>query len=118
MSSSVAEARGLVLVRLRDWGIGEEVRENAVLVVSELVTNAVRHTTTASVRCELRLADARLRVEVADQGGARTEPRTRPVSADQEGGRGLMLVEALAESWGVRPHESGQGRTVWACLTH
>ncbi|MFC0598635.1 ATP-binding protein [Streptomyces palmae] len=117
MSTSVAEARRLVLTRLRDWEFDQEVRDNAELVVSELFTNAVRHTSSDEVRCELRVYGGRLRLEVADQGCARTEPRARLVSADQEGGRGLMLVEALSTSWGVRTHPSGRGRVVWAYLS-
>jgi serine/threonine-protein kinase RsbW len=116
LSTSVAEARRLVVFRLRSWGVGQDTRESAELVVSELSTNAVRHTSSEEVRCSLQLLGARLRLEVADQGCARTVPRTRPANVDQEGGRGLMLVEALSEAWGVRPAQRGAGRTVWAYL--
>ncbi|MFF8810690.1 ATP-binding protein [Streptomyces pactum] len=116
MSTSVGEARRRVLTRLREWGVDQETRENAELVVSELFTNAVRHTTSEQVRCEVRLTGSRLRLEVADQGCARTVPRARRPGADQEGGRGLMLVEALATAWGVQPHDGDPGRTVWALL--
>ncbi|KUJ66638.1 hypothetical protein ACZ90_34680 [Streptomyces albus subsp. albus] len=105
------------MARLHDWEIDQEVRDNAELVVSELFTNAVRHTSSDEVRCELRVYGGRLRLEVADQGCARTEPRARTVGADQEGGRGLMLVEALSTSWGVRANPSGPGRVVWAYLS-
>ncbi|WFB06662.1 ATP-binding protein [Streptomyces sp. LX-29] len=117
LSTSVAEARRRVLARLREWGIGEEVRDNAELIVSELFTNAVRHTSSERVCCEVRAVGPRLRLEVTDQGCARTEPMARPVTVDQEGGRGLMLVEALSDSWGVRPAEGGRGRAVWAHLS-
>lgn len=116
LNTSVGEARRRVLARLREWDVGEEVRDNAELVVSELFTNAVRHTTSEEVRCELRMTGARLRLEVADTGCARTVPRARRPGVDQEGGRGLMLVEALSLSWGVQAHDGGLGRTVWAFL--
>ncbi|MFH8366967.1 ATP-binding protein [Streptomyces sp. NPDC018031] len=115
-STAVGEARRLVLARLREWEVGEEVRDNAELVVSELFTNAVRHTTSARVRCDLRMVGGRLRLEVADQGCARSVPRARTPGADQEGGRGLMLVDAVSHAWGVRPRDGGLGRTVWAYL--
>ncbi|MEU1786492.1 ATP-binding protein [Streptomyces sparsogenes] len=116
LSTSVAEARRLVVLRLCSWGAGQEMCDNAELVVSELFTNAVRHTSSEEVRCMMQLRGKRLRLEVADQGCARTEPQARSVSVDQEGGRGLMLVEALSEAWGVRPDAGGTGRAVWAYL--
>ena len=117
LSTSVAEARRHVVLRLRSWGVDQDTRDSAELVVSELFTNAVRHTSSDEVRCSLQLMGTRLRLEVADQGCARTVPQARSsVSVDQEGGRGLMLVEALSQAWGVRPHTGGTGRAVWAYL--
>ncbi|MER0244080.1 ATP-binding protein [Streptomyces sp. HSW2009] len=116
LSTSVAEARKRVLARLAEWGAHDELRDDAQLVVSELFTNAVRHTSSERVRCELRVFTDRLRVEVADQGCEQATLRPCESSWEQEGGRGLMLVEALADSWGVRPREGGQGRVVWAYL--
>ncbi|KUL45964.1 hypothetical protein ADL28_36260 [Streptomyces violaceusniger] len=116
LSTSVAEARRHVVRRLRSWGIDQDTRDSAELIVSELFTNAVRHTSSEEVRCSLQLIGTRLRLEVADQGCARTVPEARSVTADQEGGRGLMLVEALSEAWGVRPNQAGAGRAVWAYL--
>ncbi|MBB5936643.1 ATP-binding protein [Streptomyces zagrosensis] len=116
LSTSVAEARKRVLARLGDWGARDELRDDAQLVVSELFTNAVRHTSSEKVRCELRVYPDRLRVEVADQGCGLAALRACEGSWEQEGGRGLMLVEALSDSWGVRPREGGRGRAVWAYL--
>ncbi|GAA3646804.1 ATP-binding protein [Streptomyces iranensis] len=116
LSTSVAEARRHVVRRLGSWGIDQDTRDSAELIVSELFTNAVRHTSSEDVRCSLQLIGTRLRLEVADQGCARTVPEARSVSADQEGGRGLMLVEAMSEAWGVRPNQGGAGRAVWAYL--
>ncbi|MCI0384207.1 anti-sigma regulatory factor [Streptomyces sp. CNQ085] len=120
IGASVAEARRRVLARLTDWGIGTMIREDVQLVVSELFTNAVRHTDSERVDCELRVTDARLRLTVTDQGGG---PAGRPAGvrpetggAEGENGRGLLLVSALADAWGVRPCADGRGHTVWAEL--
>jgi anti-sigma regulatory factor (Ser/Thr protein kinase) len=86
------------------------------MVVSELFTNAVRHTDSERVICTLRLTGSLLRVEVADQGSTPTEPRRRDAEASEECGRGLLLVGALAKEWGARPNELGRGRVVWAEL--
>ncbi|GGR52856.1 ATP-binding protein [Streptomyces netropsis] len=118
LNTSVAEARRRVLARLREWGIDEVACDDAQLVVSELFTNAVRHTDSDKVSCQLRISGARLRIEIADQGHTPTEPRARCSGADEESGRGLLLVGAVSEAWGVRPDDSGRGRVVWADLSH
>ncbi|GHF27096.1 hypothetical protein GCM10010218_05030 [Streptomyces mashuensis] len=116
LNASVAEARQRVRARLREWGMDDVACDDAQLVVSELVTNAVRHTDSDKVSCQLRLSGAALRIEVADQGLAPTEPRARCSAADEESGRGLLLVGALSRAWGVLPGDSGRGRVVWAEL--
>ncbi|MGY1452701.1 ATP-binding protein [Streptomyces sp. SS8] len=121
--TSVAEARRRVLARLTEWDIGTVVRDDAQLVVSELFTNAVRHTDSEKVDCELRVTGVRLRLAVTDQGfgparhaggAAGLCPETG--RAEGENGRGLLLVSALAEAWGVGPGAGGRGHTVWAEL--
>ncbi|MEV4440821.1 ATP-binding protein [Streptomyces sp. NPDC049577] len=118
LNASVAEARRRVLARLREWGIDEGACDDAQLVISELFTNAVRHTDSDKVSCQLRVSGAALRIEVADQGYASTQPRARCSGADEESGRGLLLVGVLSQAWGVRPDDSGRGRVVWADLPH
>ncbi|MEU3755479.1 ATP-binding protein [Streptomyces olivoreticuli] len=118
LNTSVAEARRRVAAQLREWGIDEVACDDAQLVVSELFTNAVRHTDSEKVGCQLRLSGAHLRIEVTDQGHAATEPRARCSGADEESGRGLLLVGVLSKAWGVRPDDSGRGRVVWADLPH
>jgi anti-sigma regulatory factor (Ser/Thr protein kinase) len=118
LNTSVAEARRRVVARLREWGIDEVACDDAQLVVSELFTNAVRHTDSDKVSCQLRLSGAHLRIEVADQGHTATEPRARCSGTDEESGRGLLLVDVLSKAWGVRPDDSGRGRVVWADLSH
>ncbi|MGK5637013.1 ATP-binding protein [Streptomyces sp. URMC 126] len=118
LNASVAEARRRVLARLREWGIDETACDDARLVVSELFTNAVRHTDSDKVSCHLRVSEALVRIEVADHGRASTEPRARCSGTDEESGRGLLLVGALSQAWGVRPDDAGRGRIVWADLPH
>lgn len=89
-----------------------EVIETAVLLASELVTNAFAH---AQGRIRLRVArtGSQLRVAVSDESaGVELHASTPPLLAT--GGRGLMLVEQLAGSWGVI-HSDGS-KTVWFCL--
>jgi anti-sigma regulatory factor (Ser/Thr protein kinase) len=82
--------------------------DKAVLLTSELVTNALRFSRAAS-RLELRLNDTRLRVDVVDQDERPPELQTpAPV---EENGRGLMLVDKLADRWGWSPADSG--KRVW-----
>ncbi|QIK11095.1 ATP-binding protein [Streptomyces sp. ID38640] len=117
--TSVPEARRRVSALLCEWGADQQVRDDVELVVSELFTNAVRHTDSEKVGCELALFGAHIRIEITDQGGpADSAPHIQPGSVDQECGRGLFLVGALSESWGSRPTDSGQGRVVWADLPY
>lgn len=122
IGASVAEARRRVLALLTEWGVGALTRDDAQLVISELFTNAVRHTDSEKVDCEVRIAGRRLRLEVGDQGSGPARPRARHLrealcgDAHAESGRGLLLVSVLAEEWGVRPGHRGRGHTVWAEL--
>ncbi|MEV6105933.1 SpoIIE family protein phosphatase [Streptomyces sp. NPDC051940] len=100
---SVASARAFVRDTLQGWG-STEITDDAVVLTSELVTNAVVHAGTAvEVRC-LR-TDAGVRVEVSDRYPERELPLDTadhvPSSPEREGGRGLMLCAALASRWGV-----------------
>jgi PAS domain S-box-containing protein len=100
---SVATARGFVRDTLQGWGMADLI-EDAVVLTSELVTNAVVHAgTAAEVRC---LRDTRgVRVEVVDRHPERELPLTEVsrghIDLTSEGGRGLMLCAALASRWGV-----------------
>ncbi|WP_431948723.1 ATP-binding protein [Actinacidiphila sp. bgisy167] len=114
--SSVADARHRVRARLREWDADEGLCDDAEVIVSELFTNAVMHTGSECVTCGMRFDGARLRLEVSDQGRAPTAPRPRAAGVDEEGGRGLLLVGALSQAWGVRPTDDGGGRVVWAEL--
>ncbi|MFI1395517.1 ATP-binding protein [Streptomyces sp. NPDC020681] len=113
----VSRARRLARERLRCWGIGGDVHETAMLVVSELVTNAVVHTDGHLVACELLNNIEHLRITVQDQGHTPTGPHVCE-GLEEERGRGLLLVEAVSTSWGAHQAPHGTGRVVWAELPH
>ncbi|MGW6879470.1 SpoIIE family protein phosphatase [Streptomyces goshikiensis] len=104
LGRSVAAARAFVRDTLQGWGFADIV-DDAVVLTSELVTNAVVHAgTRAEVLC-LRAEDG-VRVEVADRYPERELPLRHPgerpyADPDRESGRGLMLCAALATRWGV-----------------
>lgn len=108
-AESPRRARELVGDAL-DSRVDKETREDAAVVVSELVTNAVIHAgTTVAVRIHLLDAGG-VRLEVADSRS--WPPVPRQLVPDSVGGRGLVLVQALADSWGV--DATPDGKVVWA----
>jgi len=87
--------------------------EDAVLLVSELVTNAVRHARdTHAIALDLEIGETWLRIEVQDADPC--WPRRRTPGRLDESGFGLVLVDALADTWGVR--DTATGKAVWAEL--
>ena len=107
--SEVAHARHLVAEHLPAWHIPEEPAETTVLLVSELVTNALRHGHPPFL-LTARTTPPGVRVEVHDSNGA-AFPSLREIEPDLPGGRGLHLVEVLADRWGSA--ESEHGKYVW-----
>ncbi len=106
---SARRARELVADALCSH-LDPETVHYATVVVSELVTNAVIHAnTTVTVGLQL-LPGGGARINVGD--ASNWPPSPRPVTTDEPGGRGLILVEALAKEWGVSP--TTEGKTVWA----
>jgi anti-sigma regulatory factor (Ser/Thr protein kinase) len=106
--SQIARARQVTEACLVEHNVSEDDRAALILVVDELVTNAVRHGL-GGVELYVYTSDSVVRVEVCDQGGG--EPQMRPVErmGPQMGGWGLHFVDRLVDVWGtiVRP-----GRTV------
>ncbi|MER6348777.1 ATP-binding protein [Streptomyces sp. NPDC001595] len=116
--ASVGLARRRVRDHLAAWGHGPDdpALTDAVLLVSELATNAVRHGPRAEGEFEVvvtALADGACLVEVSDEG--RAAPRPRSPGPDDEAGRGLHLVEHIAAAWGVWSR-GRDGKTVWALV--
>ncbi|WP_311765110.1 ATP-binding protein [Streptomyces zingiberis] len=115
--SRVALARVELRTALAGWGLAA-LEEPATLVLSELLTNAGRHARVPAGRqIETRyvpLPPDGVRIEVHDASPVRPEPKAP--GPDDHGGRGLLLVAALADSWGVSVR-NGPGKVVWAHLT-
>ncbi|WP_079189312.1 ATP-binding protein [Streptomyces kebangsaanensis] len=112
---SPAQARRLVRTRLTGWSVCEDTCETAALVVSELVTNAIVHTASSQIMCELQDGDDLVRIAVRDEGCAPGQPHPSLRLPEEEHGRGLLLVGALCRAWGVQ--EYGPGLMVWAELS-
>ncbi|MFR9797720.1 ATP-binding protein [Streptomyces sp. MS06] len=116
-------ARRMASHRLNTWGVpyGTAPHEEIVLMVGELTANAVRYGHVPGRDFHLRLhalASSRtVRIEVTDTRTERVPPdpsALRPPGAEDSGGRGLLLVAALATRWGGYPRSGGPGKTVWA----
>jgi anti-sigma regulatory factor (Ser/Thr protein kinase) len=103
-------ARHFVRDVLRAWGL-DGLTDQAELVVSELVTNAVMHTA-GRVQLTLR-RHGREAVWIGVRDDSDRLPRRQSPTADDVAGRGLAIVAQLADRWGVEPSASGTGKTVW-----
>jgi serine/threonine-protein kinase RsbW len=114
-NTSAAEARRRTIAWLLRHAIEQEAAEAAVLIISELVTNAVMHSGSSVISCALRLGSGVLQIEVTDQGTGLQEPAIGEPAADDVSGRGLLLVSAVSKAWGVTPVVPN-GRTVWATV--
>jgi hypothetical protein len=111
--ASVPLARHITLDVLRVWEAPHDL-DDAALLVSELISNVVDHAVTeASLALELDLAGDWLRISVSD--GSAIQPVVRELREDQPRGRGLQLVEAIAERWGAEDHLGG--KRVWFVLS-
>lgn len=120
------QARAFVPGVLADWGLGH-LREDAELVTSELVTNALRASSAvgpaqstgafarpAMIRVRLVLLDGSLIIEVWDRAAARPSPG-RATDHDAENGRGMLIVETVSAQWNAYCPAEG-GKWVWAEL--
>ncbi|WP_371777237.1 ATP-binding protein [Streptomyces sp. NBC_01438] len=122
--AGVGQARRRMREQLRSRGVPDSVVDDAVLILSELLSNACRHGRPLGRHSDVGEGDVRaawhvdrtggLTVEVTDGGGpTRPVPATPSVTA--RGGRGLNIISALAEKWGVRDDSSGEV-TVWVLV--
>ncbi len=106
--SSAAQARRYTLDVLGNVSPG--VAENAAIMVSELVTNSLRHSA-GEFTVTIDRSDDQIRIAVGDGGPGNPSPRDPAPS--EPTGRGLRIVGALADSWGVSPNADGPGKVVW-----
>lgn len=97
----------------------DNLADHAALIVTELIANAARHTPCDEIRLMVERPSAtRLRVGVLDRAPA-TLPALGEADVDDESGRGLLLIDAVADRWGYDLHGSGRrpwGKEVWAEL--
>lgn len=107
---SAREARQVVRAVLADARVSTDATETALLLVSELVTNAVLHADGRPV-LDVAVAPERLRISVSDTGHGMPEVQTdNPLLSDH--GRGMLLVDSLSSRWGSEP-TGPRGKRVW-----
>ncbi|MEI7034878.1 ATP-binding protein [Streptomyces pratensis] len=106
--------RRFVRKALVEWAC-EERADDVLLCVTELATNALRHGVPPGrgfrVHIYLERIEKAIRVELHDSGDGEVRAADGPPGAEDEGGRGLLLVAALADAWGVE--ERSPGKIVW-----
>ena len=95
--AAAAEARGQVRVAIRDWKIPVDP-DIAILLASDLITNAIMHGAGATITVAIRCSRGHLRIDVYDQ--SRSRPPGMDLPAGTDTGRGLVLVAALSTEWG------------------
>ncbi|WP_223281302.1 ATP-binding protein [Streptomyces antnestii] len=119
LRTSARSARDAVRDRLRAWEVPGDTCCDAVLLVSELTTNAVLHTDSGHVLCGLTLTgdERRLRIELHDADRTPVRPPEHRAGPGEESGRGLLLVQQLADRWGSARSTRAEGKVVWAELT-
>jgi len=103
--AAAGDARRQVRAAVRAWDVPVDV-DTAVLLTSELVTNALRHETSGTITVTITCVCGQLRVDVRDTSRRVPMPVNTPV--DAEAGRGLLLVARLSTDWGFHPTPTGK----------
>ncbi len=116
-AASALAARRAVASDLAERGLSEQLREATVLVLSELLSNAVKHgrpLADGNVRLSWEVSRDGVQLAVTDGGSATTRPRVSPAAPTETGGRGLAIVGQLTSDWGFRDEQGTT--TVWALV--
>jgi anti-sigma regulatory factor (Ser/Thr protein kinase) len=108
-STAPTTARHLAVHTLKRWGL-TRLADSAQLIVSELATNALSHGQGDTMTVAVSRLPAHVRIAVTDHGGGIPLPRLP--RDDEESGRGLLIVGALSDAWGMTAR--GGDKTVWA----
>ncbi|WP_405139465.1 ATP-binding protein [Sphaerisporangium sp. NBC_01403] len=108
----LGDIRGMVRQTLTNWQLAgsSDLTDDIVLATTEVLSNAVLYGL-PPIQLTLRVSGEMLSAEVTDHGAGR--PERSPEDDDSEHGRGLTIVEALSDEWGILPDRSGTGKTVW-----
>ena len=112
LAESVPTGRAFLSGVLTAWECADTA-DDARLLLSEILTNAVQHAQ-GPIGLHLCRTTTEITVEISDRSPHLPQPRT--AGEDEESGRGLILVRALADGWGVRPTD--EGKTTWFSLKH
>lgn len=112
--SSVVLAREMVRHALTGWGYSRELVQDSMLIMSEIVTNAVNAAKGAEIRIRCAVHERAPLLECWDPSPAL--PTRRPASESAESGRGLTIILAYAKDAGTRPSVTGEGKIVWALM--
>jgi signal transduction histidine kinase len=111
--SRVGVMRRIAAARLRFCGL-QDLMDDAALVVTELVTNSIRHSEGSHVHVDMTVQSGHLRIAVTGERPGRPEVQTPP--EDSETGRGLLIVSALARESGGTWGTADNGTTTWCTL--
>ena len=112
---SVPAARAFLIQLLHGWDIADQIIDDASLLTTELMSNAVEHGS-GVVDLEIAVQDGLLRVGVHD-GSVELPVKGEVINASLEGGRGIWLVHSIARDWGSDSSGEEAGKTVWFELT-
>ncbi|SOD63681.1 Histidine kinase-like ATPase domain-containing protein [Streptomyces zhaozhouensis] len=118
--TGVGIARRRLRSELQENGAEETIIDDAMLILSELLSNSYRHARPLDDGQSIRAGwcqepDGSVTISVTDGGGP-TRPRLSSPSVTARGGRGLTIITSLCRSWGVRESGAGSAVTVWAVL--
>jgi two-component sensor histidine kinase len=111
-SGSVPAARRFAIGTLHD--VSSQVTHTVAMIVTELASNCVRHAASSGFAVKIDQTAGAVQIEVTDNGGGTPAPRA--VRPTDPSGRGLQIVKALADAWGVVDTADGTGKTVWATV--
>jgi anti-sigma regulatory factor (Ser/Thr protein kinase) len=106
---SVPAARAFLTKLLQGWSVAEDVVDDAALLTTEIMANALEHGD-GLVSVTIALAAGTLRVGVVDNADRR-QPHILSVDSESSAGRGMWIVDVVAQAWGTQP--TGNGKTVW-----
>ncbi|MBW1602102.1 ATP-binding protein [Streptomyces sp. JJ66] len=114
LPSRIGQVRRIVSAQLRYWQLSQLI-DTAALGVTELLANVHRHTG-ADKHCTVEIVLLWDKVTISVRDHDPKLPQVRSVGASATSGRGLALVAAVSESWGMRAQQGGQGKVVWFTL--